>query len=162
MTKTAETKIGMRRVADALVPATDQARYQLFSIPAGDLVTVVIKQDRSRKQQAYYWGLISLVWQNLDNRVFPKPENFHNSLKAMLGEYDEVWIPETGERVLKLRSTSFAKMNGADFAVYLDRVIDLIIQHWMPTTKRNDILREVSQMVGITYNEVTKKEVVTK
>ncbi len=172
MTKTAQTKIAMRRIADHLQPVNEYGFQQLMKIPRGEVVTITIKMDRSRRQNAFYWTLISLVWSNLDHTIFPKPENFHTSLKAMLGEFDEVWLPsgsyminpDTGEtvcvtestRVLQVGSTSFGKMNGIEFGKYLDRTIDLVIQYWMPTTKRKDLLSEVSQMVGITYEEVTK------
>jgi hypothetical protein len=174
MTKEAPTKLIMRRVLDTLRPINPHGLEVLCSIYHGDLVNVEIKFDRSLRQNAYYWTLISKVWDNLDHRVFPKPTNFHQSLKAMLGEFEEVWVPrgativdpKTGEmivatentRMLQVGSTSFRKMSGADFAIYLDRVIDLIIQYWMPTAKRQEIVGEVDRMLGYSLKSITGED----
>ena len=175
MTASAATKFIARRELDCLRPVNAYGLEKLYSIPQGELINITFTFDRSLRQNAYYWTLISRIWESsLDPLVFPKPENFHQSIKAILGEFEPVWIPKgaeivdpkTGElvtmtadtRMLQVGSTSFAKMSGADFGSYLDRVIALIIQYWMPSVKRRDIVDEVDRMLGYSLKSITEKK----
>lgn len=137
-----------RRTLAGLIPADAAAEEGLRKVKMGALVTVEIKRPRNAKMLRLYWALVGLVWENVDNEVYPTTESLHRAFKRCLGVVEEYRMPN-GKVFEDTGSIAFDRMSQQDFDAFFNRVCDMVSKHFLPGVTDAELRREVSQMTGI-------------
>lgn len=163
----------MAKFVAALLPAMVRGGRQrgLFPTPEfaeaftklgdGEVVTVEVKLARNLDRLRFYWALVTLVHDNVENELHPTKEDLSDSIKIMVGCRTRIWIPpgvvlEDGTRTgatgifgYRPGHINFATMEEKDFIDFVDRVVDLIVKWYMPTITGPQLLKKVEEMCGI-------------
>lgn len=133
----------------------------LAKVGDGEFVTVEVKHVRNPKRLRFYWALMNVVWGNLENELHPKVEDFSDAIKVMAGHRERFWIPpgvvlEDGQVVgpsgiwgYRPKSIAFDNLEEAEFAKFIDRVVDLIVKWFLPTVSAAQLYKQVEEMCGI-------------
>jgi low temperature requirement protein LtrA len=117
------------------------------ALPAGVNLKIKVTQPRrSVPQHRLYWAFISLVAENLDQDV--SPDTLHEWFKLRCGVVKEIRL-RNGEIITVPGSTSFDKMEHADFNLYFTQVKDLVINHLIPRADCEAFEREALNMIGL-------------
>lgn len=129
-----------------LVPANDEAVDAMRRIRPGDEVFIEIRRPRSMKQHRLYWKLLTVVQEHCSDR-WPTKEALHAAVKIALGHFDAVQASD-GSIFPLLKPTDVASMPADDFLRYLTDTITLITTVIIPDIDRQDLMREINEMVG--------------
>jgi hypothetical protein len=132
----------------ALIPATahDMEEFTSAISPGAD-VRAVLTQSRSLPEHRFYWGLLGKVVEN--HPFYKSTRPLHIWLKVKMGIVDKIECHD-GRVLMHVGSTSFEKMDGIKFHQYLKTSIDLIVMEVLPGIKRQDLIRAVEEMLGMT------------
>ena len=109
-----------------------------------------VKRARHVRRFRLYWGLISLVWEALDDKAraaFPTVEAFSDAAKIMAGHRETMQLPD-GTIFFRPKSISFARCTETEFQAYLDAVVRVLLTHWLPGVSRRDLRARVLDMIG--------------
>ena len=135
----------MRRRGDKLEPVTEVDRELLLVIPDGADLTVRVSRSRSPRQHRLFWALLQIVIEN--HPFYNRPEQLLEWLKVRLGYVDETaW--HDGQVWFKTKSISFGAMGQDSFRKFFDASVDTIIADVLPETNKEELLKEVYQMIG--------------
>lgn len=135
----------------ALYPADEAGEALVQKLGQGEMVEVEIRRKRNLQHHRLYWALLSLVWQQLDDRAkYPTVEELHAEVKIVTGHYDRRDIVVEGKRypVLVPKSISFAAMDQDEFEQFFTRVCDWVAKDVLPGVRQEDLRHELSVMVG--------------
>jgi Protein of unknown function (DUF1367) len=135
----------MRRNGDRLVPVAEWERERLMDIPEGRDLTVKITRTRSPKQHRLFWALMQLVVKN--HPYYVRAEQLVEWMKVRLGYVEEVMFHD-GQLLTKVSSISFGSMGQDEFQNFFNLAMDVITTEVLPDTSREDLLRELEQMLG--------------
>lgn len=135
----------MRRHGDKLVPVAEWERERLMEIPEGRDLTVKVSRTRSPKQHRLFWALMQLVVKN--HPYYVRAEQLVEWLKVRLGYVEEVMFHD-GQLLTKVSSISFGTMGQDEFQKFFNLALDVITVEVLPGTDREDLLRELEQMLG--------------
>lgn len=147
------------RIGRGLVPVDDDD--VLTRIGEGEIVTVDMKHPRNAKRLRYYWALMKLVHDNIENELHPTVEDLSDAVKVMVGHRKRFWIPPgvtledgsttgpTGIFGYAPKSIAFGNMEEADFGRFVDRVVDLIVKWFLPGLSRQTVYKRVAEMTGL-------------
>jgi len=144
----------MRRNGDRLVPVAEWERERLLEIPEGRDLTVKITRTRSAKQHRLFWALMQLVVTN--HAYYVRAEQLVEWLKIRLGYVEEVMFHD-GQMLTKVSSISFGSMGQDAFQKFFNMALDIITTEVLPETDREDLLREVEQLLGEKIQWITEK-----
>ena len=144
----------MRRSGDRLVPVAEWERERLLEIPEGRDLTVKITRTRSAKQHRLFWALMQLVVTN--HPYYVRAEQLVEWMKIRLGYVEEVMFHD-GQMLTKVSSISFGSMGQDAFQKFFNMALDIITTEVLPETDREDLLREVEQMLGEKIQWITEK-----
>ena len=144
----------MRRSGDRLVPVAEWERERLLEIPEGRDLTVKITRTRSAKQHRLFWALMQLVVTN--HPYYVRAEQLVEWMKIRLGYVEEVMFHD-GQMLTKVSSISFGSMGQDAFQKFFNMALDIITTEVLPETDRDDLLREVEQMLGEKIQWITEK-----
>lgn len=115
-------------------------------LPSGvPLKAKITKPRRSVEQNRFYWVLLGLIAENLDQDV--SPETLHEWLKLRLGVTKELRL-RSGEVVTVTGSTAFDKMEHHEFTAFMDRVKTLIETQLIPRSDSEAFVREAQLMLA--------------
>lgn len=144
-------EIVVSRTLHGLSPRTAYDAELLGAYPIGKDLTAKITQKRSGRHHRFYWALIEKVRTAIGK--FPTADSLHTALKMHLG-YVEPVVSLTGEIHMQAKSTAFAAMDGHDFRVFFEAALTVILMELLPGVKRYELLREVEEMLGVTFDSL--------
>lgn len=145
------TQIIVRREFAGLVAVTAHDAELLSEIPLGREFTATLTQQRSIRQQRFYWALLGKVVAN--HPFYRRGEPLHIWLKTRLGYVEEIHFHD-GEVQMRTTSTAFDKMDGLEMRKFMDAAIDVICTEVLPGVRRRDMLAEVERMLGVRFDDV--------
>jgi hypothetical protein len=132
-------------LATMLLPVDPRDDAMLAGIALGETIAIKLVRGRSLPQHRLFFGILDHV---AKATAFETAERLLVALKIRLGRYDLLAMPN-GKMVPVPQSISFAKMDQADFAKFFDDALRLICTEVIPGTERDDLIREVETMLGI-------------
>ena len=119
---------GKGRMRSCLYPADDRAREALAGLPESAEVAVRLSTDRSLLQHNRFWALLDLVAKATE---WETPEKLLVGLKMRLGYFDIMLMPN-GKKVPVPHSIAFSAMSQADFQVFQDRAMNVLVTEVCP------------------------------
>lgn len=133
-----------------LVPASAHDQECLVDLGFGKeyAAKLTSAKPRSVQQNKFYWALLGKVVEN--QRHYRRSEQLHIWIKVRLG-YVEEMVFHDNRTATKVSSTAFDKMDNHDFRQYMDAAIDVLVTEIIPGLKRTALIREVENMLGISY-----------
>ena len=143
--------ITMRRQGTKLVPVSMVDEEALGEIPEGKDLTVSVARQRSTRQHRFFWALLNKVCENHD--TYRRGEQLLLWLKIRMGYVENVqfhdggvcWIPQ---------SISFNSMDQIEFKKFFDAALDVIVNEVIPDLDRDELIREVEQMLGFRLTDL--------
>lgn len=135
----------------ALRPVDDAGQEALRRYGQGALVMVEAKKPRHGARHRLYWALMSAVHQNLPEQIagrYPTVETLVSAFKMLAGVREQRELPD-GTVYFIPGSISFAKMDEAEFARFLDQSIGIITSYFLPGVQDADLRREIEEMCGL-------------
>lgn len=133
----------------SLRPVDQAGEDALRKIGVGQLVTVEVKRPRNIKFHRLYWALVTIVWEQLDERRYPTVEDLHAAIKIAAGLRTRIVLPD-GTVGFIPGSIAFHKMSQSDFDSFYDRVCNLVAKHFLPGVTDAELRNEVAVMIGAT------------
>ena len=145
----------------ALRPADEQAETILAKIAEGTTVMADVTRPRNVQHHRLLFALLKLTVDNTDR--YPTVATLLSALKLATGHYDVVMVrrswwarilaglglQETDDMpVLIPASISFTSMDQTAFDDFYSRCLDIIIRDILPGTDRDDLEREVYELIG--------------
>src|SRR5690349_10278117 len=141
----------MKRAGSKLVPVSQMDEEVLgIYCKDGEQVKVRITKPRSLPYNRWWWALLQIVSENMDP-PYDTPEKLHLQLKIATGAIDAVHIHGDGTPVYVVRSTSFAKMDRAEFRRLVESALDIIQKIWNGEVSANDLVTQANQRSAISY-----------
>jgi hypothetical protein len=125
-----------------LVPATKQDEELLGDVKSGETVRVKVTRPRNPYHHRKMFALLNLVLENSDFRSI---DHLLTDLKVRVGHYEE-YITADGAMVFIPKSISFASMGQAEFNVFYNRVLNTVIENYMPMDA-DDLERQVERVL---------------
>lgn len=132
---------------NTLIPYDEAGEEALAGIPHKATVTVEVKQPRNPDFHRKYWALVSLVWQNVDQSLYPTMETLHEALKISAGLRTEFHLP-SGKVGFIPGSISFAKMDDTAFNEFFNTVCRMVGEHFIPGLEPGELRDEVERIIG--------------
>jgi len=135
----------------ALRPIDAEGEEAMRSIKQGDIRRITITLPRNAKHHRLYHALMSKAWENLDHDKYPTVENLKVEAKIVTGYYNRKDIHHEGKvyTVVEPKSTSYEKMDQAEFSAYFDLVCDWIVKDILPGVTKEELRQEIEIMTGI-------------
>lgn len=144
-----DEKIFLRRTEAGFVPAFDRDREMLSHIPLGAVISTIPKNPRNPRRLRWWWALVGKIAENhptlLNGRAVTR------ELKHRLGYVDPYAIVRadgTVEVHYEPQSIAYDAMSEKDFAEFCDRALDVVAAEMLPGIEREDLRREIEQMIG--------------
>lgn len=110
-----------------LVIVGEYDRELLAEYPNGSEFQLVLKKKaRSNRQQNYYWAALTRICKATG--LYPKPRHLHEELLLQTGYFHKRLSLTKGIRDVP-DSTSFDKMDHADFTAYVDAAKRVLLEH---------------------------------
>jgi hypothetical protein len=147
-------EIYMRRRGFKLEPITPYDEEALYKFAEGCDLTVTIKRPRSNKQHRFFWGLLQKVCENHD--VYRQADQLLLWLKVRMGYVEEVRFHN--EKVWWVaKSTNYNSMPQDEFRKFFDEALDIIVTEVIPDLNKEELVREVENMLHIKLSDVWKE-----
>ena len=129
-----------------LVPLYDSDLEAKHKIQEGKVYKVTITVPRNYQWHKKFFALLRLTYFNLPETLERKlgihnEEDLLTALKIDLGMVDFLTID--GRTIVKPHSISFAAMDNAEFEVFYNRCIDLILNRYLIGTNRQELIEEI-------------------
>ena len=143
-------KINLVKVAGKLIPAMEEDQKKMQkAFTEGEVIEVSIKKSRNYKFLKKYWSLLNLVFENLpenfalvieDQFYIPIPtvNELHYQIKMKIGLYEKK-LTWGGNTALQIKSIAFDKMDELEFSEFYDKVFDIITNHFLVGSRREEI-----------------------
>lgn len=151
------TKLVMRRVGSALVPATKAAQVEMDGVKGGVSLMVAVAQPRNGKFHRLYWQFCTYVAQALNNGpgdIDWDQERVSDRLKIATGYCEIVRLPPTlaahygADFAVKPVSISFAKMDEAKFGRFVEDALQYILKEFGPWVEGHENWTHVREIVN--------------
>lgn len=141
------TEVYLRKVrGGGFWPADERAEDFARGVREGEIIKSDMKRPRNGAQHRLYFALLSKVQENTDDR-WPNTDALLQAVKIALGHFDTMQLVD-GRIVPHPRSISFGSMPQDDFRRFFDDTVKLVITKIIPGLDRNDLMREINEMVG--------------
>ena len=147
-------RLVVRREFSRLVPVSSRDWDLLQQFPAGVEFAAQLSRPRSLRQHRFFWALLSKVIENHPH--YTRPEQLLLWLKTKLGYVDEV-VSHEGGVLMRVSSISFDSMDQDKFKQFFNAAVDVILIEILPTTTRDELLREVENMLGLRLTDIWPK-----
>lgn len=134
-----------KTIDQKLVPDDDVSRQYVKKLKAGEPVMVVIRKPRNIKFHRKLFALLNLAFENQDK--YDDFEAFRKEVVMRAGFWEE-HHHLSGAISYTAKSLSFATMDELEFSMVYDKVIDAIIQHFMPGTDAGELEAAVSDVLS--------------
>lgn len=147
--------IYMRREGSKLIPCAAVDESALLAFPDGKDLSVTIKRPRSYRQHKFFFALLQKICEN--HEFYKTPEQLLIFLKVRLGYVEEVKF-HNDQMWWATKSISFTTMGQDEFQKFFNASLDVIVSEIVPNLDRNDVLREVEEMVGFTFEDLKREK----
>ena len=119
--------------------ADDEAEYRKFqrrmkSAKPGKWLRMDASSPRHGPQHRKFFALLNLITEN--SEVYDTVEKALVAVKLVIGFFDMVPDPTTGELHKSLKSISYESMEQEAFEVFYTQAIDGVLQHILPSMDR--------------------------
>lgn len=134
-----------------LRPVDDAGRELLHGLTTDEMIRVKITRPRNLKFHRLFWGLMSMVHENLPDEKrerYPTTELLVAWIKVATGHCDAFEVEGRGTVYIP-KSISFAKMDAAEFSAFFNRCCDLVAKHFIPNITADQWRKEVASMIGM-------------
>ena len=138
------TTIFVKRKLGSIVPVDVYAAEKLADFPPDEILKAVITRPRNHKHSRKFHALLAVIFPHQD--TYPTRETFRKAIQAALGYADKINLPNGGF-MLEAHSIAFDKMDQTEFEAFYDRVINLIQTRILPGINRDDVNREVEEIM---------------
>ncbi len=135
----------MRKTLGGLKPTTRASEEAYERLPLNEDVKVEITRPRNLLHHRKWFALLQVIYPH--QTLYPTMKTFLAAIKCALGYGETVRLPD-GRTVLVPSSISFAKMDQAAFEQFYDRALDLIQTRILPGIDREDVDREVADIIA--------------
>lgn len=133
-----------------LVPVDEVGRQRLKKLE-GKRVKVDAKVPRSGPHHRLFWALATTVWQTLPESQqlrYPDVESLVAALKIIAGHRQLIVFPD-GTQGYVPKSIAYDRMGQEEFSAFFEKCVDFICRSVLPNVSRDDLKREIQEMVGI-------------
>jgi hypothetical protein len=103
-----------------------------------------ITSERNLQALRFLWGLVHKVAENTD--YFLDKDDAMEKLKVRVAYSKSVYDPHTREIVV--RGRSLKKISAEALRTLTDRIADIVCAELMPGMRRNDLYREIEEMIA--------------
>jgi hypothetical protein len=141
-------KFLMRKHLGSLRPDDAYGEEAMRKIKNGSLVQVEVRRPRNVQFLRLYWALVTIVWEQLDERRYPTAEDLHAAIKIAAGLRTRIVLPD-GTVGFIPGSIAFHRMSEDDFSAFFDRVANLVARHFLPGVTVAELRNEVAAMIGV-------------
>lgn len=107
-------------------------------------VIVTWYRPKTLEKQRYLWGVVYKVWQNTD--MWLDHHDAMVDMKKAVHFTKMLW--DSKEKQLKPRVKSMKRISDSELRVLTERITDYICAEILPGMDRNDLRREVEEMLG--------------
>ena len=147
-------EINVKRWGSTLIPATPMDEEAIRELRDNAEYTVKLKRDRSGKHHRFFCAILTKV---VDNHAeYNKPDQLLLWLKVRLGYVEEVRFHD--DKVwFVAKSTNFSAMEQNEFKKFVDAALDLIISEVILGMNKQELIKEVEEMMGINYEDVWRR-----
>ena len=130
-----------------LYPTHVRGHDQLAKYKLNDIVTAEVRRPRNERHHRLFWALISTVWEStaIQDR-YASPHALAKAIELALGYFDTIKLPD-GKIGYSIHSLRFESMDQAKFEEFYSRAVDVIVTQLVPHLNREDLIREVEEMV---------------
>ncbi len=111
-----------------------------------EIVIVEMKRARNPKYHRKFFALLNLVFGNQSR--FHSLDELLDAIKCYVGHCRTMRMRDGTEYRIP-KSISFAKMDQSAFDVFYNRVVDMICREVLPRVKREDLERELAEILGV-------------
>jgi hypothetical protein len=132
----------------SLRPVDASGEDVLRKIKQGAVVSIEVKRPRNIRFHRLYFGLVTLVHENMDSERYPTPDDLHAAFKIAAGIRTRIELPN-GEVGFIPGSIAFHSMTEDEFSAFYDRICDLVALHFLPGVDKDDLRLEVANMIGL-------------
>lgn len=130
----------------SLRPADENAEAIMRTIAMGECVEVAVQRKRNPRHHRKLFALLGIVVDNTDGR-WPNASTLLEDLKMAIGLFEK--RVSIGGRVYHVpKSISFASMDQAEFSLAYDQMVDVIVTRIIPGLNRDELEREVMEIIG--------------
>jgi hypothetical protein len=91
---------------------------------------------------------MSMVWDQLDHEKYPTPEDLAAVVKIATGHRTRMELGN-GQVGFIPKSIAFHNMDQTEFADFLDRTIDLVVQRILPGVTDEELRGELEAITGL-------------
>lgn len=136
--------IFLKRRLGTLSPADRIAENAIADLPDDKWIKAVLTVPRNVEHHRKFFALLQAVFPH--QRVYPTLDGLTAAIKCATGHGDTVKLPD-GRIVLVPKSISFAKMDQKGFQEFYERAVDLILTRILPNVGREDLDRQVGDIL---------------
>jgi len=113
----------------------DKAGIEYVSkLNVGDIIKAKTNKPRNYEFHKKFFALIDLVFENQDK--YETLEDLLVEIKLKVGHYKE-HLTTKGQIIYLPKSISFAKMDEAEFSIFYEKVIDVILKYFIPVSRQD-------------------------
>jgi hypothetical protein len=104
-----------------------------------------ITSEKNLLALRFLWGVVHKVSENCD--LFLDKDDAMEKLKLRVGYSRPIYDPRT--RQLENRPKSLKRITAEQLRLLTDRILDVVCAEIIPGMKKNELRREVEEMVGL-------------
>lgn len=143
------TTIMLKKLEKTFVPIDPIGAAELDKLDDYAIVKASITVPRNPKQHNFYFALLKLVCENMEEPL--TVEALKEYLKIKLNHVEV--IEYKGEVVKLPKSINFASMDQTAFKDYFDRSLNFICAEIIPGLSETKVRNELGQMMGFDYDQ---------
>lgn len=132
-----------------LAPADAAAEEFTLDLPIGKYCWATMKRARNPRRHRLFWALVKIV---KDNTGLPQSSDAIAAYLKIKGGHVEVF--RKGDKITEVpASIAFSKCTETEFAAFLDRLMDVIRQDFIPHLEAGDLRAELERITGLTVEQ---------
>lgn len=140
-----KTPAGLRGSTERDHEAWTKFRRRLETMKPGKWLRIEFSTPRHGKHHRKLMALLQLIAENSD--TYTTVEKALIAVKLVVGHFDLLADPKTGEILQIPRSIAFESMPQEEFEVFYSVAIDGVLQHILPTMERETADRLLDMIV---------------
>lgn len=137
------TVLMRRTLAGHLAPIDDLGREALSRI-GQEPVLVTVKKSRNLGHHRKFFALLTLIYANQSR--YHSVDELLDAMKVYLG-HSQLIVLSDGREVHIPKSIAFHRMDQLEFNAFWDRAVTLVCEKILPGVNRNDLEREILDLV---------------
>jgi len=134
-------KIYLKKNLSKLEPADDESSEVLRKWKQGDILSCEIKKPRNYEFHKKAFALFNLVFENQDK--YDTVQDVLTEIKLRSGHYQE-HITVKGVVIYVPKSISFVSMDEAEFNIFYNKAVNIVLKYFIPNTTREDLEKEIA------------------